>query len=181
MAPPALGRMGRKLPQILQMPVEQRHRSVWTPPGEARGVGPDARCRAVRATGAPGGKGKENQAPYLFLDRLLQAEQNQLEERRIAPSSRDGPGRLRLPAANRKRRIQTLDACAWIRSHEMVLFQGPPGKGKTHLAVALGLKTVENGFSVAFYRLDDLLHAMKQDAEVPPAGSRERSTSRPLC
>jgi DNA replication protein DnaC len=63
----------------------------------------------------------------------------------------------------------------------MVLFQGPPGKGKTHLAVALGLKTVENGFSVAFYRLDDLLHAMKQDAEVPPAGSRERSTSRPLC
>jgi len=48
------------------------------------------------------------------------------------------------------------------------LFQGPPGIGKTHLAVALGVKAVANGFSVAFYRLEDLLHAMKQDAEVPP-------------
>jgi DNA replication protein DnaC len=27
---------------------------------------------------------------------------------------------------------------------------------------------VENGFSVAYYRLDDLLHILKQDAEVPP-------------
>jgi len=34
--------------------------------------------------------------------------------------------------------------------------------------VALGVKAVENGFSVAFYRLEDLLHAMKKDAEVPP-------------
>ncbi len=31
-----------------------------------------------------------------------------------------------------------------------------------------GVKAVENGFSVAFYRLEDLLHAMKQDAESPP-------------
>jgi DNA replication protein DnaC len=30
------------------------------------------------------------------------------------------------------------------------------------------VKAVENGFSVAFYRLEDLLHAMKQDAEVAP-------------
>jgi DNA replication protein DnaC len=52
----------------------------------------------------------------------------------------------------------------------------PPGRplegaervGKTHLAVALGVKAVQNGFSVAYYRLDDLLHAMKQDADVPP-------------
>ena len=30
------------------------------------------------------------------------------------------------------------------------------------------MKAVQNGFSVAYYRLDDLLHAMKQDADVPP-------------
>jgi len=64
--------------------------------------------------------------------------------------------------------IHTLATCAWIREHETLLFQGPPGIGKTHLAVALGVKAVENGFSVAFYRLDDLLHALKQDAEIPP-------------
>ena len=49
-----------------------------------------------------------------------------------------------------------------------MLIAGPPGVGKTHLAVALGVKAVENGFSVAFYRLEDLLHAMKQDVEIPP-------------
>jgi DNA replication protein DnaC len=40
--------------------------------------------------------------------------------------------------------------------------------GKSHLAVSLGVKAVENGFSVAFFRLEDLLHALKKDAEVPP-------------
>jgi DNA replication protein DnaC len=40
--------------------------------------------------------------------------------------------------------------------------------GKSHLAVALGVKAVENGFSVAFFRFDDLLAALKRDADVPP-------------
>ncbi len=65
-------------------------------------------------------------------------------------------------------RIETLATCAWIREHETVLVSGPPGVGKTHLAVSLGVKAIENRFSVAFYRLDDLLHAMKQDADAPP-------------
>jgi len=40
--------------------------------------------------------------------------------------------------------------------------------GKTHLAISLGVKAVENGFGVAFFRLEDLLHALKRDAEIPP-------------
>jgi len=66
------------------------------------------------------------------------------------------------------RRDPLLATCAWVREHESVLLQGPPGVGKTHLAIALGVKAVENGFSVAYYRLEDLLHAMKRDAEEPP-------------
>jgi len=65
-------------------------------------------------------------------------------------------------------RTENLATCAWIRARETVLFQGPPGIGKTRLAVALGVKAVETGFGVAFYRLEDLLLAMKQDAAVPP-------------
>ena len=37
--------------------------------------------------------------------------------------------------------------------------------GKTHLAVALAVKAIETGFSVCFYRLDDLLHELKKHAE----------------
>ena len=34
--------------------------------------------------------------------------------------------------------------------------------------MALGIKAIQSGFSVGYYRLDDLLHVMKKDREVPP-------------
>ena len=120
---------------------------------------------------------KEQLSAHAFLDRLLELERSRRDERRIKTSLRLSGLPLDMtlgnfdfsfqPAVDRSR-IETLSTCAWIRDHETLLFQGPPGIGKTHLAVALGVKAVENGFSVAFYRLEDLLHAMKQDVEVPP-------------
>jgi DNA replication protein DnaC len=120
---------------------------------------------------------KANEPPHRFLDRLLTSEIERREERRVKTSLRLSglpPGQTLQnfdwsfqPGIDRKR-IETLATCAYIREHESVLFQGPPGVGKTHLAVALGIKAIASGFSVGYYRLDDLLHAMKQDAEVPP-------------
>jgi DNA replication protein DnaC len=120
---------------------------------------------------------KENLAAHRFLDKLLAMETTRREERRIKTSLKLSglPTGQTLgnfdwsfqPGIERSK-IETLATCAWIREHATVLIQGPPGTGKTHLAVALGVKAVENGFSVAFYRLEDLLHAMKQDAEVAP-------------
>jgi DNA replication protein DnaC len=120
---------------------------------------------------------KQNLAAHRFLDKLLATETTRREERRIKTSLKLSglpPGQTlgnfdwNFQPGIEKSKIETLATCAWIREHATVLIQGPPGTGKTHLAVALGVKSVENGFSVAFYRLEDLLHAMKQDADVAP-------------
>jgi DNA replication protein DnaC len=120
---------------------------------------------------------KKDISPHHFLDSLLAAELQPREERRIKTSLRLSGLPVGQTFANfdwgfqpglERKRIETLATCGFIREHETVLFQGPPGVGKTHLAVALGVKAVESGFSVAYYRLEDLLHSMKQDAEFPP-------------
>jgi DNA replication protein DnaC len=55
-----------------------------------------------------------------------------------------------------------------------VLFLGPPGVGKSHLSTALGVKAVKNGFSVAHFVLDDLMHVLRADAAIPPARLRAK-------
>lgn len=122
-------------------------------------------------------------APHRFLDRLLDAEMSRREERRIRTSLRLsglpvgqtlGNFDFAFQPSVDKSRVETLATCSWVREGATVLIQGPPGTGKTHLGVALGVKAVENGFSVAFYRLDDLLHVMRQDADVSPQRLRRK-------
>jgi DNA replication protein DnaC len=46
--------------------------------------------------------------------------------------------------------------------------------GKTHLAVGLGIKAVEQGFSVLYLRFDELLTELRRDAQLAPAQLRRR-------
>ena len=53
--------------------------------------------------------------------------------------------------------IRDLAACRWIANGDALLLLGPPGVGKTHLAVALGRAAICPGYSVLFTPAASLL------------------------
>jgi DNA replication protein DnaC len=126
---------------------------------------------------------KQSTSPHLFIDRLLDKELDWREERRIRTSLKLSGLPTGQTLANfdfsfqpsvERSRVETLATCQWIRENRTLLLQGPPGVGKTHLAIALGVKAIENGFSVMFYRLEELLAALRRDAELAPARLRRK-------
>lgn len=49
----------------------------------------------------------------------------------------------------------------WIDKKQNLLFFGPPGIGKTHLSIALGLEAVQRGYKVCFERITNLVKLLK--------------------
>jgi DNA replication protein DnaC len=49
----------------------------------------------------------------------------------------------------------------WLDNHTNLLFFGPPGLGKTHLSIALGLKAIQAGYTVCFERMATLIKLLK--------------------
>lgn len=57
--------------------------------------------------------------------------------------------------------ISSLKDLRWLDNHENILFFGPPGLGKTHLAISAGIAAVEAGYTVCFERIANLLKILK--------------------
>jgi DNA replication protein DnaC len=63
------------------------------------------------------------------------------------------------PSLDRKQ-IRELAGMSFVeRSHNVILL-GPPGVGKTHLAISLGVKAVEAGYTVLFLTLEQLMNRL---------------------
>ena len=106
-----------------------------------------------------------------FLEELLSSEQ--LERRRRSQETRlklsKLPHRKTLddfdfsfqPSID-KRQVDELATLAFAHRSENVVLMGPPGVGKTHLAVGLGLKALEAGMAVYYTTLSGLMEDLKK-------------------
>lgn len=63
-----------------------------------------------------------------------------------------------------KKQILNLALCHFIEHGENVVILGPPGVGKTHLAVGLGLKAIQAGYRVLFTTAAALISALSKAA-----------------
>jgi len=63
------------------------------------------------------------------------------------------------PGLNRQE-IYGFGTCEFIRRRENIAFIGLPGTGKTHLSIAVGLKAIEQGYSVLFTTLSGMMEEL---------------------
>jgi len=65
-----------------------------------------------------------------------------------------------------KKLINDLASCRFILEKKNIILMGKPGVGKTHLANAIGLEAIKQGYKVIFIHINDLidrLYASKAD------------------
>jgi DNA replication protein DnaC len=101
-----------------------------------------------------------------FLELIFQDEINLRDQKRIEMRTRQAEFKSLKPledfdwrfnASVSRKDIYELAACHFIRKGTDVLFIGPPGVGKTHLAQAIGYEAIKQGFVVRYRSIFDLV------------------------
>jgi len=122
---------------------------------------------------------EEGKSYLSFLDELLEEEVACKEQRRVETAlkisglpfikSIDEFDFTFQPKLNRQK-VMSLFDLTFIQEKGNVIFLGPPGVGKTHLAVSLALKACQAGMSIYFTNMEDLIRKLKKDHEASRPG-----------
>jgi DNA replication protein DnaC len=111
-----------------------------------------------------------NRLPHAeFLELLFQDEINIRHQRLLARRRKSADFREPRSLDNfdfgfnssiNRSQIYELATCQFVRQHRDVLFIGPPGVGKSHLAQAIGLEALKAGFVVLYRSIFDLVREL---------------------
>jgi len=107
-----------------------------------------------------------------FLELILEDELSVRRQRKLDAGVRQAEFRALKPlddfdwrfnASIPRKEIYELAAGHFIGRHDDVLFVGPPGVGKTHLAQAIGYEVIKQGFHVRYRSIFDLVRDFLED------------------
>lgn len=114
---------------------------------------------------------KEGWPAARFLAALAEQEMAERNRRRFARNLQDArlpPGKSlesfdfqAVPMISKAQAQALAAGDAWLDQGVNLILFGPPGSGKSHLAAALGLALIENGWRVLFARTSDLMQKLQ--------------------
>ncbi|MGY4257767.1 DNA replication protein DnaC [Bradyrhizobium sp. USDA 4516] len=115
---------------------------------------------------------KEGWPAARFLTALAEHELAERDRRRIERHLTEGrllPGKTldsfefdAVPTVSKAQVMAIVAGDTWLEKGANLLLFGPPGTGKSHLASAIGLALIENGYRVLFTRTTDLVQKLQQ-------------------
>ena len=114
---------------------------------------------------------KEEWPAARFLTAIAEHELAERDRRRIArhlAEARLPPGKTldsfafdAVPMISKAQVMAIAAGDGWLAKGANILMFGPPGGGKSHLAAAIGLALIENGWRVLFTRTTDLVQKLQ--------------------
>jgi len=101
-------------------------------------------------------------AEHELAERARRRIERHLAEARLPPGkSLDSFDFDAVPMVSKAQVMALVAGDNWLEKGENLLVFGPPGGGKSHLAAAIGLGLVENGWRVLFTRTTDLVQRLQ--------------------